>query len=429
MHHTVFLSMTSVTSVTSVLGLLVLSAPVHADSLTCEQVASNLVVVDGLLDDWKGVGRTNVGGTDRDVSFELRCAYDDQRVYIAASVRDDYLYRGKKPSTKKDDHLAIAVGALGATASSKKSRNSKRSWQTGQLIVYPGNDKQKRKRTWNRRPLPDWLEAEDSLQRRGWSMELSMPLAKIKGYGKSTSALQAHIEYRDSDYAAKVESKRAFTGQLQLQAAVELYNEFLSATGLSAGDITIDRMVDMDGKPGAERVIAGGDIIGVISDGFSYMKLPVASPSDVRTVKLADLGGQGVYSLLTEYRQHGNGGSRDLVAIWQIGGDALQRVFAFESRKQFEDKVLVNRWSLAPRGKYRKGGRKARTKGVNAHDLVIEVDDRDAKGWDEDSFREIPASDVTSILLPWSDQTSAVYYFEGNAAQGGDPIHGKKRRR
>ena len=62
------------------------------------------------------------------------------------------------------------------------------------------------------------------------------------------------------------------------------------------------------------------------------------------------------------------------------------------------------------------------------HDLVIEVSESDAKGWDEDNYAEAPAPDVVPILVPWSDETSRVYYFIGNTVQGGEAKKARKRK-
>jgi hypothetical protein len=161
----------------------------------------------------------------------------------------------------------------------------------------------------------------------------------------------------------------------------------------------------------------------------------VASPTDVLKVELADLRGDGTLSIITELRQHGNGGSRDVVVIWQVtGNNSFERVLAFETRKARGDRVLVNRWSLAAKGALRrtKRERQRTTKRRGGHDLLIEVSEGDVTGWDAQSFREAPAQDVRPILTPWSEQTSAVYYFAGNAALGGDPKvapKGKRRRK
>jgi hypothetical protein len=382
----------------------------RAESQTCTLVEPGLVAVDGLLDDWRGIGRKQVGGNDRDLSFSVRCAYDSNTLHIAVDVSDEYLYREKQPRAGKDDTLIIELSAAG------QGRQ--------RLQVFPANDKVGPRRQWNGKGVPRGIAVEDTQQRRGWSMEAAVPLARIRGYGKGTPGIRARIEYRDADFAGKTEAKLAFDGTLALQASSDLYRSFLQTTRLAPRDIRLDTVANVDDARGPERVIAGKNIIGVISDQFFFMELPVRSPGDISRVKVVDLRGDGTMSIITELRQYGNGGSRDLVAVWQVQGNGtFKQVLAFEVRKQLGESVLVNRWSLVPRGKHRKG--KARGKG---HDLLIEVSDADAKGFDEDNYNEMPAPDVRGILTPWSDQTSAVYYFEGNAALGGEPATGLRSR-
>lgn len=392
-------------------GALTTQSLAHADSLTCNRVSGDAIESDGIIDEWAGNARQTVGGKDRDASFTLRCAYDERNLYLAIEVRDDFLYRGKKPSTKKDDHVAIDLKVSG-----KKS---------DRLLVFPASDKVGHKQTFNGRKLPKWLQVENAQKRRGWGLEVSMPMTRLRGYSKSAGAITARVQMRDSDYAARVEAKETFDGTLALEGADAVYKSFLATSKLSARDIKLDTMANVDDEPGKERVIAGQNIIGIVSDQFFYMTLPVAKAKDVAEVKVVDLRGDGTESILTVVRQFGNGGSRDLLIVWQVAANQLQQVLAWEIRKEKDGKVLSNRWSLAPRGKFRSGRKAKRGK-----DLIIEVAESDAQGWDEDNYFERSAPDAQAILTPWSDQTSAVYYFEGNSAQGGEPKkrRGKRRR-
>jgi hypothetical protein len=386
--------------------------PAYADSQTCDAVAADVVTVDGLLDDWRAAGAREVGAKDQDASFSVRCAYDEAHLHLGIAVRDDYLYRGKKPTQKTDDHLIIELGV-----GSKRDR----------LLLYPGNDKQDPVRQWNGKAVPKWLEVEDTQARRGVTLEVSIPLARVRGYAKGTPSIDVALEYRDADFAAKVESKLAYTGRLEFQAASELYDGFMKAAKLTARDIKLDQMANIDDRAGAERVIAGRDVIGVLSDSFFFMTLPVASPSDVKSVQLADLRGDGTRSVVVEIRQHGNGGSRDLVIVYELAGTAFRALSTFETRKAKGGQSLVNRWSLVPKGKFRALERDEKKYAKRGHDLVIEVSESDVTGWDEDNYLEAPAADATPILLPWSDETSRVYYFVGNTVQGGEAKARKRK--
>lgn len=401
-------------------GLLAGSA--EATSHVCERVAPDLIEIDGLLDDWRGAARHDVSYRDRDASFTLRCGYDDKRLYISVRVFDEYLYRRKRPGRKTDDHLIIAL-------SSGRSGSKSGKPDLGTLIAYPGNDKAAPHRLWNgRKALPGWIALEDSQQRRGWALEVAFEKSRLKGLSPASPGIDATIRYNDADIAAKVEGSRTFQGRLEFADQAALLTSFLAQTGLKREDIAIDRLVNVDDQPGAERVIIGGRVLGILGTSFSFMELPVDSARDVLKAEIVDLRGDGTRSIVTTLRQRGNGGSRDIVAIWQAGGGQFDRVLAFEIRKQMGDRVLANRWSLIPRGSAgKKRSRKKSRKAGKGHDVLIEVSDADATGWDEDNFREAPAVDVRAILLPWAEQTSAVYSFEGNSVRGGGPAPTRKR--
>jgi len=377
-----------------------------ADTLTCARVAGDRFVVDGMLDDWRGIRCHRVGGTDQNRSFDLRCAYDGKRLYFSVNVRDQTIRRTRKAAAKSEDHLDVRLSVGSGAAIS--------------LRMFPGFSSVDPKRTWGTGRVPKQVELEDTRQQKGWSAEGSLPLAKIHGWGRGTPALDAKVSYADADSGAKVNGRATFEGLLQFQEAAASFRSFLRAVKLRKSDIRLDVMADVDGMPGAERVVAGGRVIGVLTDEFSYMTLPVSSSDDVIGFKVVDLAGAGTSAIIAHYREHGNMGTREVVGIWYAAGSGFERVLAFEVKKQAGDRLLTNTWSLVPKGKYRKLGRGETKRGF---DLLVEAGE--ARGWDEDNYQEMPAKDVKPILLPWEDRTSAVYYFQGNVVLGGDPKTGR----
>ncbi len=365
----------------------------EAAGTICDQVGPDMFVVDGMLDDWREIRSFRAGGDDP--GFDLRCAYDDKNLYLSVDVRDKSMRR----TGKKQDHLKINLSAGGKRAS---------------LTAYPGYKGTPPKRRWGGGKVPRWVEVEDTKQPRGWSLELAMPLARLDGWGQKSPALCAEVAYADADWDGEGIHPARFAGTLHFSWARGVYRGFLRAAHLSRSDIRLDTLAEVTGTPGRERVIAGGSVIGVLSDGFTYLTLPVSSPKDVLAVKVVDLAGDGTSALLAHYRQRGNGGSRDIVAVWYLEGSNFSQILAVEVRKQLGDRVLSNRWYLTPKGKFRKGKHDKR-----GYDLVVEAGD--VEGWDEDNYNEIPAPDVKPILQPWEDKTSAVYFFHGNVVEGGDP--------
>lgn len=365
------------------------AGPATSGAPVCELVESGFVELDGMLEDWGGIKFLRVGGPSRDASFSLRCAYDYENLYVAVDVRDQDVVRGKAGG---EDRLVLELSAAGGPAAV--------------LEVFPGVDGNEPKRRWKGKALRegDRVALEDTLQEHGWSMEAAVPLRQIAGLGKGAPGVSARVAYRDADRGGPGSPAR-FEGTLVFRASAEAFKAFLGAVKLAPGSLRLDATADFDGTPGVERVVAGGATLGVITDSYAYMSLPVAAPGDVKRVQAVDLRGDGTMSILTELRQHGNGGSRDLLVIWGLAAqDRFERVLAVEVRKELRGKKLQNRWSLVPRSRGR------------GQDLVIEVGPGDVTGWSQNDYLESPAEDVRTILKPWDEQTAVRFSFEGNIA-------------
>jgi hypothetical protein len=382
------------------------AGPAESGAPVCELVEAGFVDLDGMLEDWGDIKLLRVGGPNRSASFSLRCAYDQDRLYVAVDVRDQEVVRQPGKAGGDEDRLSLELSAAGGAAAV--------------LEVFPGVDGIEPRRRWKGKALRegDEVAVEDTLQQQGWSMEVAVPLRQIAGLGMGAPGVSARVTYRDSDRSGQG-SPASFEGTLVFRASAEAFKAFLGAVKLAPGNIRLDATADFDGTPGIERVVAGGSALGVITDSFAYMILPVAAPGDVRRVEAVDLRGDGTMSILTELRQHGNGGSRDLLVVWGLAAqDRFERVLAVEVRKELRGKKLRNRWSLVPRA----GGR--------GQDIVIEVGPDDVTGWNENSYLESPAEDVQAILKPWSEETTARFSFEGNiaveAAPGAKPPPARK---
>jgi hypothetical protein len=187
---------------------------------------------------------------------------------------------------------------------------------------------------------------------------------------------------------------------------------------LKPADITLDKLADVDGDPGPERIIAAGRIVGAISDGFTFFSLPVASNKDVKEVRVVDLTGEGRSSVIVRFLQRGNGGSREIVSVWNLNGSDWQRTFAHEVGKFAGQSKLTNTWALRKRPK---------GKGM---DLVFAVGD--VAGFSQETWLESPAEDLTPILLPWGDGAKIeAFRFQGFEFSGVDepPAKGAKKKR
>jgi hypothetical protein len=384
-------------------GALLLAAGEARAGHICELVEEGLVEVDAMLDEWQDLAPLRRGAGNPDASFEMRCAYDARRLYIAVAVRDDRLVRTGRGNPAGEDNLYLALG--GASAGKRFT-----------LRVFPGAPGFRAKKVGG----GPQVVVEDSLQEDGWSLEVSIPLARIPGWGPSTPLLLGELVYNDVD-AGKggVRERRRFAGSLHFSSHVPALRGLLAVIKTRVADLRLDRLVDIDGLPGSERVVAGGRFIGVLSDSFGFIELPVKAASDVIDVQLVDLDGSGRASILAHFRQRGGGGSRELVTLWNLGAqNQFEMTFGFEVAVSLGERQLVNRWALVPAGERRAepAGKGNKRKGPMPRglDIVVEVSEADNQGWDARSFAQvIQATDVRPIMTPWGERRAVVYYFDG----------------
>src|SRR2546425_635009 len=80
--------------------------PARAADIPCGAVEPDVIGIDGLLEDWNEVPGIDIGGGAGDLSFTVKCNYDNRSLYLAVDVRDDYLVRTRaaKPG---EDHVEI----------------------------------------------------------------------------------------------------------------------------------------------------------------------------------------------------------------------------------------------------------------------------------------------------------------------------------
>jgi len=382
--------------VASLVGVALSSSIADAKPRTCTTVKANQIQVDGMLDDWSGVRRHQIGRRGADGSFVLRCAIDGRRLYLSLNVRDEHVIRFRNTKPARNDHVTLKLTVPGSKAIS--------------LRLFPGVDKVKPRRFWAGRRVPRDVKIEDTLQKRGWSVEITIPFRRMRGLTKMTPALIANIVLRDYDIG-RGKRRTTFADKLTFPGAAAQMRSFLRAAKLTRRQITLDKLVNMNSKRGPERVLVGGNVVGVLGDSFNYMRLPVRTARDVKKVRVVDLAGKGRHAIIVEYRQFGAGGSRDIVGVWYASDSgSINRVLAFEVRQQKGSNILRNTWKLTRPGKNRRLRRRRR----RGRDIVVKAGK--ATGWDEDNYFIRPSRDVNPILLPWSDDTSSVYYFTGTRA-------------
>jgi hypothetical protein len=339
----------------------------------CAGIPSSEIAVDGMLDDWREANAIARIGAESDGAISVRCAWDGASLAFALDVKDDRVIRVKGGT---EDHVTLTVVAGSRPV---------------MIDVYPGNSMGKAKIT-----KPARVEAADSLQPKGFSIEVAIPANAIPEMSSSVSSLKLAVTFVDSDAATGGDTTPLKIEQtIELADRKDLFDDFLRTVKLSKADIKSDVQAELDpDRKGKERLVAGGTVIGVITDQFAYATLPAASPADVKKVELLPLGPRNQQVISAIVTQSGNGGSRDVLMLWTVWSGQLQPLAQIEVKKEQGGKVLESTWKIV--------------KGKKAPELHLEP--KPAVGWTEATWNEVPAADLDPILLPWDAKRGGIAY-------------------
>lgn len=356
----------------------------------CAGVPASELSIDGMLDDWRDVDPIARVGVESDGAISVRCAWDGSTLAFALDVKDDRVIRVKGGA---EDHVALAVSAGGKPVT---------------IITYPGNNLGKSKIV-----KPARVDAADSLQPKGFSVEVAIPGTAIPNLQQATASLELSIVFDDSDAATGGDTTPLAVKQaIELSDRKDLFDDFLSSVKLAKKDITLDVQAELDpDRKGKERLVAGGTAIGVITDQFAFVTLPAASPADVRKVELLPLGPRDQQVIAAVVRQTGNGGSRDLLMLWTVWSGQLSPLAQIEVKKELDGKVLESTWKIV--------------KGKKAPELWVEP--KPAVGWTAQTWNEEPAPDLDPILLPWDAKKGGIAYMLTGAEVTRRDLPKKKR--
>lgn len=382
------------------LVLLCAGSGARASELVCGLSDAGVITVDGLLGDWQDVaGLTRSASDPKDASFLVRCNHDEEALYLSVDVKDDHLIRTNRPTA--DDRLIFGFGTV-------------------KLEVYPShaNDKQALKVNWQRPDSAKGIKVADSLQPRGWSVELALPLSRVPGWKKGVTAFPFSLEWSDADLRIDGKAQTTLTTDdslIVLGEGLALYQQFLKEHKLKPALIQVDTLANMDGEPGQERVVFGGNVIGILGEEYVYFTLPVQKKQDVLEVKILDLAGEGKSSALVRYIERGGGGSREVVSVWNLLPDgSIARTFAHELAKQLGTAKITGTYSLIARSV----GKGKKKKPAPGYDIVVHSGT--AIGFSAETWNELPAEDMQPILLPWESKKQSSWHFRGDEAFGGE---------
>jgi hypothetical protein len=356
----------------------------------CAATEAEAIDVDGMLDDWDGVGKARAGSNSADASFDLRCLFDGTRLYLSIDVRDERVMRqGKSPAGEDRVEITLAAGKAKGMV----------------ITAFPGKDRAAPRRQIGGKTAPKWLSIEDTLQPKGWSVEMILPLAQVPGWGPSVPEVAASVTFFDSDVPrlAITENTVPWSGTLALGNADSTLAAALASLKVKKSQLTLDATVDLDPtRPGPERIIAGGTGAALLTDEIGFVSFPAAKAADVGKPELVDLAGDGKKHLAVKVRQVGGGGAREVLIIYGAREGKLYEVQTIEVGKMAGASKLASTYSFesARAWKQAKGARR-----------VLVVKAGPAVGWDEDTYNEAPAPDAEPIHVPWDDDRIGGVYW------------------
>ncbi len=178
-----------VVAIATTIILAVGTADADRTVVRCDNQSTADLAVDGMLDDWGKDVVTRIGVAS-DGQFALRCSWDGKAFALSLDILDDRVVRFA--SGKGDqDHVKVAVSAGGRPVA---------------VDVYPGNALAKAKIT-----KPARVSVGQSLQPKGFSVELLVPGAALAGLTASTPSLAAVTRSSNSAVSAVI-SSRASSG-------------------------------------------------------------------------------------------------------------------------------------------------------------------------------------------------------------------------
>jgi hypothetical protein len=354
---------------------LVLAAPAAgADTIRCDNLSTADLSIDGLLDDWAKPVLARAGSIP-DGAVELRCSWDGTAFALALDIKDDRLIRVRSGKAH-EDRVSISVSAGGAPT---------------KISVLPGNAMAKASIV-----KPARVAVADSLQPKGFSVEARVPAAAIAGLSGSTPSIQLVVAFVDSDQATGGDDTNIeLAATIELGDRKDLLDDFLRTVKLKRPDVRVDTLAELDpDRRGKERIVAGGTVIGVLTDQYAFVSLPAAKAADVKKVELIALGNRGQLVVSAIVHQVGNGGARDLLMLWTVWSGQLEPLASIEVRKELGANVLDTSWKIV--------------KGKKSPELWVEP--KPAVGFTADTWNETPASDVDSIVLPWDPKRGGIAY-------------------
>lgn len=385
-----------------------MASAVEVSTIPCGPVEDNTIHIDGLLSDWEGVSpiilkvEAGASATARSLTVKISCNYDAKSLYLLADVDDDIFIRSKEAGPM-EDHLELAFGIQNKVGDVER---------IDKLSIWPGSYSQKLDRVvrWEAKKPPKVVSGEgpagrtkplkgepvfevyDALQQRGYAVELRMPKKIIPGF-REGSALKLAVRVVDGDGPGRDKLSTAETSPLDrgeqlseiaFEDSSTAYSDLLTDLKVRSSDIFFEKNADLGEGPG--RVVVVGKYLAFTAKAYAYQEI-APSRADIKDVQLLALDGDK-QAIAIRTVERGGPSVREVLRVYRLASGRFQPLFASEVAKEQGSKKLSVQVSLVKKGK----------------STEIELAPQPAVGFSEASYTELPAEDVTPILLPWQDK-------------------------
>jgi hypothetical protein len=360
------------------------------------------VKLDGVLKEWppRVPAKTVVkGGGSVAMSADLQ--YDAEKIYLAAEISDEHLYRTSRFG-ENEDHASFVVAF--PTGSS---------WATYEIGLYAGKPGESvgsvrflaGGKKGQEVPGSKIVEAPAG---KGYTFEAVIPWATFPESRTTRLGLRGVMRYYDSD-GSQIKTILA-TGEgdasspdklppMPTQAEISLMEGLLGPKNWMDKKPSFELIADVAGDGMKEKIAVYDRVFVIYGPGYREGKqfFYRDTGGDVVEMTARDVTGRGKDDIVLRRRfpVGSSGAYREWFEVWSCAaGDEPTTTFAHE--------IAVA-----------SGGKKV-TNSVRASMKEIEISIEPASGWDASTYREPTTTDVDPVLLPWGAVKSRTFRFDGS---------------
>lgn len=377
--------------------------------LRAEEVdAKKPVRVDGVLKEWHGrvPAKEAISGKTDGVELGVAVQYDETKLYVAAEVSDPKPKRGAAHGDG-DDRVTFTLAFPGG-------RGALKAYEIGLWPGKPGESVGAVK--WlsgaERGSPVAGAKIVEADVKGGFTIEAAIPWSSFPEAKTMRVGLRAAFRYHDAGggvvgTGAGSVDKPGDLPPLPTASEQAVVEGLLTQKHVESDKPKIDVYVDLVGDERKERVSVFGKFFTICGPGYrgGHQFFWRESTADIVSVEPREITGRGKEDLVVRKRQQFGNALHEIVEVWSNDhGDEPDTIFAHQV------------------GIAAAGGKQRITNSVRISAKEIEVTTEPAVNWKPEGFKEMVASDIEGILLPWGTVKSRTYKLEGHKFVRGEEV-------